>query len=65
MTFAEYKVQRELIIRTGEALARSIGHNHRCPKVSPAVPCTCGEGAKQAKALDDWMHLVEEIKSGS
>ena len=55
------------LIEAGTALARSIGHNPgaRCPKMSPAIPCTCGAGAQQAKALDDWQHLVADIKEFS
>lgn len=54
----------EKLIEVGNALARSVGHHfgNRCPKVSPAVPCTCGAGAEQAKALSDWQHLTQEIK---
>lgn len=48
------------LIKAGAALARSIGHDpaFRCPKSSPAVPCTCGAAQQQAKALDDWQQLV-------
>jgi len=53
---------KEQLIEAGEALARSIGHVPGCPKTSPAIPCTCGEGRKQAQALSDWMYLVREIK---
>ena len=52
-------VTEEKLIDVGNTLARALGHVPGCPKVSPAIPCTCGEGAKQAKALDDWKHLVE------
>jgi hypothetical protein len=54
----------EKLIELGTALARSLGHNAKfnCPKVSHAVPCTCGAGAQQAKALDDWQHLMAEVK---
>ena len=52
------------LINAGNALARSLGHriNQACPKRSPAVPCTCGAGAQQAQALDDWAHLTEVIE---
>jgi hypothetical protein len=52
------------LIEAGNALARSIGHRmgYNCPKISPAVPCTCGAGLQQAKALSDWDHLVRSIK---
>lgn len=49
------------LVLAGNKLARSIGHYMGCPKISPALPCTCGEGAKQAQALDDWDHLVEKL----
>jgi hypothetical protein len=54
----------EKMIEVGNALARSIGHRlgSSCPKVSPAVPCTCGAGIQQAQALSDWAHLVQSIK---
>jgi hypothetical protein len=49
----------EKLIEVGNALARSMGHAMgRCPKSSPAVPCTCGAGAQQAQALEDWAHLI-------
>ena len=55
----------DALIHAGEALARSIGHDpkHHCPKSSPAVPCLCGAGQQQAKALDDWQHLVADISA--
>ena len=60
----------EKLIELGNALARSIGHDpannggrvHSCPKMSPSIPCTCGAGKQQAKALDDWQHLIAEIQ---
>lgn len=54
----------EKLIETGNALARSIGHRlgSNCPKISPAVPCTCGAGGQQAQALSDWSHLVQAIQ---
>jgi hypothetical protein len=54
----------EKLIETGSALARAIGHRmgRGCPKLSPAVPCTCGASAEQSQALSDWLHLVEQIK---
>ena len=54
----------EKLLEIGNALARSVGHRFArgCPKVSAAVPCTCGAGAEQAKALADWDQLVEQIK---
>ena len=57
------------LIRVGTTLARSIGHNPkgsiRCPKLSPAIPCTCGSEAQQARALSDWDELVEDIRRGT
>jgi len=58
------------LIKAGTALARSIGHDphnnggpvHGCPKASPMIPCTCGAGQQQAKALDDWQHLMVDIE---
>jgi len=54
----------EKLLEVGNALARSIGHkiSRGCPKLSPAVPCTCGASAEQAQALADWEHLVDQIK---
>jgi hypothetical protein len=54
----------EKLIEVGNALARSVGHRfgRNCPKVSPAVPCTCGAGAEQVKVLADWDRLVQQIK---
>jgi hypothetical protein len=52
----------ETLIRAGNDLARALGHKLGCPKVSPAVPCTCGEGAKQAQALDAWKKLVDSFR---
>lgn len=52
------------LLEVGTALARSIGHkiSRGCPKLSPAVPCTCGAAQEQAKALDDWEHLIDVIE---
>lgn len=52
------------LIALGNALARSIGHDptFRCPKVSPAVPCTCGAGFQQAMALDEWIRAAKQLK---
>lgn len=57
-------VTEEKLIEVGTALARAIGHRRGrgCPKLSPAIPCTCGAAAEQAQALSDWDHLVEQIK---
>jgi len=54
----------EKLVEQGNKLARSLGHRmgHNCPKISPAVPCTCGAGSQQAQALLDWEHLVDQIK---
>ena len=54
----------EKLIEVGNALARSIGHRlgRNCPKLSPAVPCTCGAAGEQAKALADWDRLAQQIK---
>jgi hypothetical protein len=54
----------EKLLELGNNLARALGHRlaYPCPKVSPAVPCTCGAGAQQAKALEDWAHLLDQIK---
>ena len=59
------------LIKAGTALARSVGHDpqnnggpvHGCPKMSRAVPCTCGAAEQQAKALDDWQHLMVDIEA--
>ena len=55
------------LVELGTALARSLGHKpvqqnaYGCPKASPAVPCICGAGREQAKALDDWQHFVKTL----
>lgn len=56
-------VDLEQLIKIGDVLARSIGHNPGCPKISPALPCICGASRQQAKALDDWKHAVADIKN--
>jgi hypothetical protein len=56
-------VTREQLIAAGTALARAIGHKQGCPKVSPMVPCVCGCAGQQAKALDDWQHLMADIQA--
>lgn len=57
-------ITEEKLIEVGNALARSIGHTFsaRCPKISSAVPCTCGASVQQSQALSDWDHLVQKIK---
>jgi hypothetical protein len=51
----------EDFIAAGTALARSIGHKNTCIKHSSVFPsCNCGSGAEQAKALDDWQHLMND-----
>ena len=54
----------EKLIEVGTALARAIGHRmvRGCPKLSPAIPCTCGAAAEQAQALSDWDRLMDTIK---
>lgn len=54
---------QEKLIELGNNLARSIGHaGGKCPKVSHAVPCTCGSGEQQSIALANWNALVQSIK---
>ena len=48
------------LVEAGTALARSLGHHPTCPKASRAIPCVCVAGTEQAKALDDWQHLMNE-----
>lgn len=57
-------VIEEKLIEIGNNLARSIGHRlgGNCPKVSRAVPCTCGAALQQADALADWDQLIQQIK---
>lgn len=57
--------REELLIAVGTQLARSIGHRlgYSCPKISPAVPCTCGAARQQAQALADWDKLMDHIKN--
>lgn len=50
------------LVKLGNALARAIGHTPGCPKLSPAIPCICDAGRQQAKALDEWLQAVKEIK---
>ena len=54
----------ENLIRVGNHLARSVGHHisRNCPKLSPAVPCTCGAANEQALALADWSKLMDDIE---
>lgn len=54
----------ERLLELGNNLARSIGHQlaPRCPKISPAVPCTCGGAQQQAQALSDWDHLMQQVR---
>ena len=54
----------EKLIQLGTALARATGHRmgHSCPKISPAVPCTCGAAHEQAQALADWDRFIAEVK---
>jgi hypothetical protein len=54
------------LIEAGNALARATGHriSRGCPKLSPAVTCTCGASAEQSQALSDWDNLVDQIKKG-
>lgn len=57
----------EKLLEVGNMLARSVGHRiaRGCPKVSSAVPCTCGAAQAQAGALDAWDKLVQQIKEGT
>lgn len=55
----------EKIIVAGEALARSVGHKPSCPKISQAIPCTCKSSQDQAKALDDWQHLMNGLRASN
>lgn len=56
--------REEKLIEAGNALARAMGHQiaKACPKLSPAVPCTCGASLEQAQALGDWARLLDQIK---
>ena len=60
----EMTALEEKLVEVGNVLARSIGHkmDPRCPKISPAVPCVCGAGAQQAKALSDWDEVSQKVK---
>lgn len=52
------------LIEAGNTLARSLGHQPTCPQVSRAIPsCSCAGSQEQAKALDDWIHLVKETEA--
>jgi hypothetical protein len=52
----------EKLIEAGTALARIMEHQLRCPKSSPAVPCSCGTGTGQYLALLEWERLIQAIK---
>lgn len=54
----------EKLIELGNKMARAMGHRtgHSCPKISPAVPCTCGAGLEQVQALADWDRLIQQVK---
>lgn len=58
MTEVDHTLDR--ILAAGDALARSIGHIPGCPKVSPAVPCTCG-----AKSQQGWLQSRKQISEKS
>lgn len=49
------------LVEAGTAMAGSIGHKPGCPKVASAIPCICGHGQAQSKALADWLELMREI----
>lgn len=55
----------EALIHVGNALADAVGHNVGCPKVSPMVPCVCGHGFQQSKAISDWKSLVRRLKNNT
>jgi hypothetical protein len=65
MRFGGFVVEEleKKFIELGNALARSLGHNPRCPKASHAVPCSCGVGSRQAQALSDWDRFVATLLS--
>ena len=58
-------VLEEKLIEVGNRLARSVGHKVRCPKLAAVIPCQCGAAQQQGEALEDWDHLVREIKAGN
>jgi hypothetical protein len=59
-----YEKQLIAAVVAGNNLARRLGHAPGCPKLSPAVPCSCVATKQQAQALDEWERLVREIQSG-
>ena len=60
MTRLETPLEKRLI-EAGNTLARSLGHKPGCPKLSPAVPCSCAAVRQQAEAMDDWQHLIRDL----
>jgi hypothetical protein len=56
--------ESERLIEAGNVLAQSLGHHPTCLMVSRAIPsCSCAANQEQAKALDDWQHLVRELEA--
>jgi hypothetical protein len=47
--------ERDELRKLGDALARALGHRYDCRKL--AFECTCGAGASQDKALEDWQRM--------
>lgn len=52
----------ERLIHAGNVLARSLGHKMGCPKIAPSIPCSCGSSREQSQAINDWVHLIQQIK---
>ena len=52
----------EKLIDLGSELVRVLGHKTGCPKIASSVPCICGAGQEQARAINDWIHLLQQIK---
>jgi len=50
------------LIEVGGNLVRVLGHKMGCPKIAASVPCLCGAGREQSQAINDWLHLIDQIK---
>jgi hypothetical protein len=54
--------REETLIVVGSELVRVLGHKMGCPKIAPSIPCSCGAGREQSQAINNWVHLIQQIK---